>query len=91
MFCAAIGFAIAFCLSRSAGIGAKLAMAVIGALAGGLGGEIARTFWQHARSTELVSSGHFLDAIIGSLICAAVAIVAISCDKLLRDLASRRS
>ena len=84
MFFAAAGIAAASGLSRFAGIGTKLVMVVVGSLAGGLGGEIVRTVWLHANSTQPVGSRHFLDAIVMSAICAGLACVAVLCDRLVR-------
>ena len=87
---AASGIAIAFFLSDSARAGIRLTLIIVGALAGGLAGEIARTIWLHTYSSHLADSQHFLDALQYSLIAAAITCAALLLDFLAARLLKRQ-
>jgi hypothetical protein len=87
---AACGIAIAFFLCQSASAGIRLTLVIVGALAGGLAGEIARTFWLHTYSSHLADSQHFLDALELSLVAAAIICAALLLDFLTARLLKRR-
>jgi hypothetical protein len=89
VFAACAGIVIAFCFSHAAGIGTKLMMVIVGAMSGGLAGEICRTFWLHVVSPDPVGSALFLDALLVSLVCTASAWLAIVGDWLLARLVHR--
>jgi hypothetical protein len=86
---AASGIAIAFFLSHSASAGIRLTLVIVGALAGGLAGEIARTIWLHTYSSHLADSRHFLDALQISLTAAAIICAALLLDFLVARVLKR--